>query len=288
MEKEPAYAKLNLTLDILRERPDGYHDMRMVMQSIDLCDTVSVEERPQAGLYVQSSLRYLPTDGSNLAAKAAQHFFRNAGQPCPGLLFHLKKGIPVCAGMGGGSSDGAAVLRVLRRAYQPTWTREHLEKIAADVGSDVPFCIGGGTALAEGRGERLTDLPPLPPCFFVVCKPDFSIATPELFARVNDRRALCHPDTSGFLAALRAGDLEGMAVRLYNVFEEALPRKYAAVFALKSRLLELGAMAASMTGSGPTVFGLFREEDPAQNAWACLSRETQNVFLCRPVGALSI
>lgn len=280
---ESAWAKINLTLDILGKRPDGYHEMKMVMQSIDLCDNLELSEREAPGTAVSSTLPYLPRDGGNIAAKAAEVFFAHLGRPAPGLDIHIRKQIPVCAGMAGGSSDAAAVLRLLRRHYAPSMPEEELEAVAAQVGSDVPYCVRGGTALAEGRGERLTDLPPLPPCYFVVCKPAFPISTPELFAQVHLRRLRCHPDTAGMLAALSAGDLAGIAHRLYNVFEDVLPRKYAQVFEIKNALLDGGAMAASMSGSGPTVFGIFAEKAAAENAREKLLPAFPQTFLCRPV-----
>ena len=281
---EHAWAKLNLTLDILGKRPDGYHEMRMVMQSIDLRDTVTLREETAPGIRVASSCRFLPCDETNIAAKAILRFFEATGLPCPGFSVRLDKEIPVCAGMAGGSSDGAAVLRLLRREYCPALPQEELEAIAARVGSDVPYCVRGGTALAEGRGERLTDLPPLPDCFLVVCKPPFPISTPELFAQVRTRRLRCHPDTAGMLAALAAGDLAGVAHRLYNVFEDVLPRKYTQVFEIKRALLDCGAMAASMSGSGPTVFGLFGNKAAAESAREALLPAFPQTFLCRPVG----
>ena len=281
---EHAWAKLNLTLDILGKRPDGYHEMRMVMQSIDLRDTVTLREETAPGIRVASSCRFLPCDETNIAAKAILRFFEATGLPCPGFSVRLDKEIPVCAGMAGGSSDGAAVLRLLRREYCPALPQEALEVIAARVGSDVPYCVRGGTALAEGRGECLTDLPPLPDCFLVVCKPPFPISTPELFAQVRTRRLRCHPDTAGMLAALAAGDLAGVAHRLYNVFEDVLPRKYAQVFEIKRALLDCGAMAASMSGSGPTVFGLFGNKAAAESAREALLPAFPQTFLCRPVG----
>lgn len=281
---EPAWAKLNLTLDILGKRPDGYHDLRMVMQSIDLKDTVTVEETETPGIRVASNFRFLPCDENNIAAKAILRFFEPAGLPCPGFSVDIQKTIPVCAGMAGGSSDGAAVLRILRRAYRPDLPQARLEEIAALVGSDVPYCVRGGTALAEGRGEILADLPALPPCSVVVCKPGFAISTPELFAQVGRQRLRCHPDTVGMRQALAQGDLEGVAHRLYNVFEELLPRKCAQVFEIKRALLDHGAMAASMTGSGPTVFGLFRDEGPAAAARDALAAVFPQTFLCHPVG----
>jgi len=281
---EKAYAKLNLSLDIIAKRPDGYHDLRMIMQSIDLADTLSLQQRAGEGLSLSTTLSFLPRDSSNIAAKAASRFFEEISLPHPGLALHIDKQIPVCAGMAGGSSDGAAMLRLLRRQYAPSMSCEELEQIGALVGSDVPYCVRGGTVLAEGRGEILTDLPPLPSCYFVVCKPDFSISTPELFSQVQVKKLRCHPDTSGMIAALEQGDLEGVARRLYNVFEDVLPRKYSQVFAIKHELLERGALASSMTGSGPTVFGIFTEHEQALDAADALSKQYRATFCCRNVG----
>ncbi len=284
---EPARAKLNLTLDILGKRPDGYHEMRMVMQSIDLADEVTVSPSPEPGFQITTDLPYLPRGEGNIAHKAASRFFEATGLAPPGLALRIRKQIPVCAGMAGGSSDGAAVLRSLRQLYAPDLSEDRLEDIAALVGSDVPYCVRGGTVLAEGRGERMTDLPALPPCWFVVCKPACSISTPEIFAQVRLKKLRCHPDTAGLLAALEHGDLEGVARRMYNVFEDVLPRKYAQVFEIKSALLEHGAMAASMTGSGPSVFGLFPEKKLAEAALEALTGQYQAVFLCQPTAKIS-
>ena len=284
---EPACAKLNLALDILGKRPDGYHEMRMVMQSIDLADHVTVSTCPGKEIVVITDLPYLPKGDGNIAAKAALWFFSSVGMEPEGLAIDIQKNVPVCAGMAGGSSDGAAVLRVLRRLYMPDMTEEQLEEIGALVGSDVPYCVRGGTVLAEGRGERLTDLPPLPPCWLVVCKPSCSVSTPELFAQVRLKKLRCHPDTAGMMNALERQDLEGIARRLYNVFEDVLPRRYAEVFVIKNELLELGAMAASMTGSGPTVFGIFQDQETAAQAAGALSKQYA-AYLCRPCGAAGI
>lgn len=279
---EKAYAKLNLSLDIVGRRDDGYHDMRMVMQSIDLADTVTVSQKVETGLCLTADMPYLPKGNGNIAVKAAVRFFEDTKLPFPGLSIDLQKRIPTCAGMAGGSSDGAAVLRVLRRLYMPQMSQERLETIGARVGSDVPYCLRGGTVLAEGRGERLTDLPELPACWLVVCKPSCSISTPELFRLVQVKHLRFHPKTDELLSALSAGDLEGVARRLYNVFEEVLSRKYREVFEIKSRLLELGAMAASMTGSGPTVFGIFGDRDPAEKAVEQMMLTFPATFLCVP------
>ena len=279
---ERAYAKLNLSLDILGKRPDGYHDLKMVMQSVSLHDTVSVTFRAGTGITLATSLGYLPRDSRNIAVKAAQAFFQGTGIAPVGLTIRLDKRVPVAAGMAGGSSDGAAVLRLLRRALAPELPEADLSAIALAVGSDVPYCLRGGTALAEGRGEVLTDLPPLPDCTLVLCKPPFPISTPELFALVG--RLRCHPDTAGLVSALERGDLAGVCRRVYNTFEEVLPRKYRAVGEIKERLMDLGADTASMTGSGPTVFAIFSEEALARRAAEALEREYPQTFLAKPVG----
>lgn len=278
---ENAYAKLNLTLDILGRRDDGYHDMRMVMHSIDLADTVTMTAQDDTALSLSSNASFLPCDDSNIAAKAVRRFFEETGMPQPGLAIHLDKHIPVCAGMAGGSSDGAAVLRLLRRYCAPKLTQEQLEEIGALVGSDVPYCVRGGTVLAEGRGEILTDLPSLPECSFVICKPPFPISTPELFAQVRTKKLRCHPDTTGMIRALEQGDLDGVVHRVYNVFEDVLPRKYAQVFEIKRKLLDLGAMTSSMTGSGPTVFAMFRDENRAKEAAEQLKSEFPQTYFCK-------
>ena len=280
---ESAYAKINLTLDILDKRSDGFHDLSMVMQSIDLSDTISVSEQESPDLVLSCSVPYLPCDESNIAAKAVRRFFEAQESIAPGLAIHIEKNIPTCAGMAGGSSDGAAVLRILRKLYAGNMPQEKLESIGALVGSDVPYCVRGGTVLAQGRGERLTDLPSLPDCFFVVCKPPFPISTPELFGQVRVKKLRCHPDTIGMLNALESGDLDAIAHRVYNVFEDVLPRKYAQVFEIKRKLLDLGAMTSSMTGSGPTVFGLFSDENRAKTAAHELKKEFSATFLCRNV-----
>ena len=279
-----ANAKLNLTLDVLGRRPDGYHDMRMIMQSITLSDTLTLEPDGGDELRVQSNLQFLPTGEKNLAAQAALRFWEARGLPPRGMTITIRKNIPVCAGMAGGSSDGAAVLRALNRMEGEPFSPEELARIGARVGSDVPYCVLGGTALAEGRGEELTPLPPLPTCWVVVCKPEFSISTPDLFAQIDRVRLRCHPDTRGAVAALEAGDLEGVARRLYNVFEDALPdRQRTRVQEIKSTLIQCGALGASMSGTGPTVFGLFHREDRAREADAQLREYNRETFLAQTV-----
>ena len=279
-----AFAKLNLTLDILGKREDGYHDLRMVMQSITLADTLTLEENQGEGLRVSANLRFLPTGEKNLAAAAALRCWEALGREPEDLDIRIEKRIPVCAGMAGGSSDAAAVLRALnQRAGEPFSPRE-LAKIGERVGSDVPYCVLGGTALAEGRGEMLTPLAPLPRCWVVACKPDFPISTPELFAQADRVKLRRRPDTAGLVAALEAEDLGGVARRMYNVFEDVLPaRLYTRVAEIKNDLIQCGALGANMSGSGPTAFGLFDRLEAAQEARACLAQRYRDTFLCETV-----
>lgn len=279
-----APAKINLILDILRRRPDGYHDLRMVMQSVSLCDTVSVETGVGAGVIrVNSGAWDLPNGPENLAWQAAGTFFEETGLPNGGVEITLKKRIPVCAGMAGGSTDAAAVLRALQVLLCPELTEKRLEEIGGKVGSDVPFCVRGGTALAEGRGERLTTLPPLPACTLVLCKPGFGLSTPELFGRVRADTLTWHPDTDGMCRALTSGDLTGVAERVANVFERILRPEEGDIFSIREILLRHGALAAAMTGSGPTVFGIFDGEDRARTAVEALRTRYSQIFVVKPL-----
>lgn len=279
-----AFAKLNLTLDILGKREDGYHDLRMVMQSITLADTLTLEENRGEGLRVSANLRFLPTGEKNLAAAAALRFWEALGREPEDLDIRIEKRIPVCAGMAGGSSDAAAVLRALNQRSGEPFSPKELARLGERVGSDVPYCVLGGTALAEGRGEVLTPLPPLPRCWVVACKPDFPISTPELFAQADRVKLRRRPDTAGLVAALEAGDLGGVARRMYNVFEDVLPaRLYTRVAEIKNDLIQCGALGANMSGSGPTAFGLFDRLEAAQEARACLAQRYRDTFLCETV-----
>lgn len=278
-----APAKVNLALDILRRRPDGYHDMDMVMQTVSLTDTVSVTETGEGFSLVTEGFA-LPPGKKSLEQQAAEAFFQKLERPMPGLTVHLTKRIPAYAGMGGGSADVAAVLRGLRALYAPELPLSVLEEIGFIVGSDMPFCVRGGTCRAQGRGEVLTDLAPLPACWFVICKPDFDIPTPNLFARVRPDALQDRPDLAGMQRALAEGDLTGVAERLGNVFESVLPPENGEVFSIKVRLLELGALNAAMSGSGPTVFGIFRREEQARLAAAQLRGTYTQVFVARPAG----
>ena len=282
-----ACAKLNLSLDVLDRRPDGYHDMRMVMQTVDLRDAIRLETGTGKPLSMRSSLGFLPADGRNLAAAAALRLAEATGADFGGLSIALDKSIPVCAGMAGGSADAAAVLRGLNALLGLGLSPARLEEIGARVGSDVPYCVRGGTVLAEGRGEVLTDLPPLPACWAVIAKPPFPVSTPELFRALDALRIRRRPDTAGLIAALEAGDLAGVARRMYNVFEDALPpRRAGEVQRLKNELIQQGALGACMTGTGSAVFGLFDGEKAARAAREALRELCPTCFAAQTVGKL--
>ena len=283
--RREAPAKINLALDILAKRPDGYHALCSIMQTVSLCDSVELAEGDEG--FALSMAGFAPPEGrKTLEQRAAEAFFARLGREMPPLSVAITKRTPAYAGLGGGSADVAALLRLLRDRYAPKMEDATLESIGAEVGSDMPFCLRGGTALAEGRGEILTDLPPLPDCWIVLCKPPFPIPTPMLFARADSVAIRHRPDIPGMRKALENGDLEGVAGRLGNVFEEVLPPECGTVFAIRDALLAAGALGAGMSGSGPTVFGIFREEGLARAA----QKKTLPLgesYAVRPLGKLT-
>ena len=264
--KEKAYAKLNISLDVMDSRPDGYHDMLMVMQTVTLWDDIHIVLNSEGKMSASSNLRFIPADERNLAVKAALRFFRELGDKNMGAHIDMQKRIPVGAGMAGGSADAAAVLRGLNKLCERPFSLEKLMELGADVGSDVPFCVMGGTALAQGRGEILSPLPPMPECSFVICKPEFSISTPELFKKLDACPMRRHPDTQGIIQALGDGDLVRICRRMYNVFEDVDDRRMRSVGEIKGALLDNGAISAMMTGTGSAVFGVYEDETAANKA----------------------
>ena len=284
----PAYAKINLSLDIVSKMDDGYHNMRMVMQSISLCDEVTVQCEPGSGISVQTDLSYLPGDERNIAAKAAKTFFAHTGIDGYQMRIRIKKNIPVCAGLGGGSTDGACVLRVLDEMFETKLGHNALKELGGSIGSDVPFCIAGGTVLAEGRGDVLTELTPVPHCHMVICKPPFAFSTPELFRRVKIDKIRARPDTDGIIESLKKGDLNDLSRRMYNVFEDILPKGEREIANAKYALLELNALGAVMTGTGSAVFGIFEDEASAVHAYEHLKLNYKECFLTETVGKIEI
>ena len=286
--QEYAYAKLNLTLDVTAKRSDGYHDMLMVMQTVSISDSIVLEQTGEKGIRAASNFRYIPTDERNLAVRAAGAFLDTIGEAKDGIVIRMDKTIPVGAGMAGGSADAAAVLRGMNRLYGNRMSRRELEKLGEQVGSDVAFCVAGGTSLARGRGEVLEDLTPMPDCAIVVCKPGFSISTPELFQKLDQTGLRTHPDTAGMLNALESGNLREISMRMFNVFEEVADRRMRSETEIKHVLLDHGALGAVMTGTGSAVFGVFSDEAAAETCAANLRAEHKFCRVGRPVCRLEL
>ena len=274
-----AHAKINLSLDVLRKRDDGYHDLEMVMTSLALCDDVTIGITEGTGITANSNVPFLPCDSKNIAVLAAQRFFDALDLPPKKVTIDMHKRIPVAAGLAGGSADAAAVLKGLNDAMGTGLTPEALAKIGETLGSDVTYCLTGGTMFAEGKGERLSPLPPLPPCHIVLSKPPFSIKTPELFAQIDPKKINHRPDTKALIHAISTGDLTEIAHRMYNVFEDVLGSRGEAVIAIKNTMLDYGAAGALMTGTGPCVFGLFAEKEQAERAYTALNVQHPASFL---------
>ena len=286
--QEYAYAKLNLTLDVTAKRDDGYHDMLMVMQTVSVTDSIVLEQTGEKGIRASSNFRYIPTDERNLAVRAAGAYLDAVGEEKNGILIRMDKSIPVGAGMAGGSADAAAVLRGMNRLHGNRMNRRELEKLGEQVGSDVAFCVAGGTALARGRGEVLEDLTPMPDCAIVICKPGFSISTPELFRKLDQTGLRTHPHTAGMLSALESGNLKEISMRMFNVFEEVDDRRMRSEAEIKHVLLDYGALGAVMTGTGSAVFGVFGDETAAETCAAYLRSEHKFCHVARPVKRLEL
>lgn len=280
---EAAYAKLNLTLDVLGKREDGYHDLQSVMQTISIRDDIEIDVGTGKPWRLLCSDETLPTDERNLAWKAADVFCRTMNRDPDGLEIRIVKRIPSGAGMGGGSADAAAVLRALNRHYGEPLSVLALAELGAQVGSDVPFCVLGGTAMVEGRGERLRKLPNMPDCIFVVCKPDFSISTPELYEKIDRVAIPQRPDNRAMETALLAGDLGAVAENLCNVFDPVVTSEHLELNYIKSICHSYGALNQQMTGSGSAVFAILPNFEYAAVVCNMLKDNYPKVFIAKPV-----
>lgn len=258
-----ALAKINLGLDVLRRREDGYHEVRMVMQTVHLYDRICLKKTEQPGIWVKTNLYYLPANENNLVYKAAKLLMEEFQLP-GGMNIDLKKYIPVAAGMAGGSSDAAAVLYGMNRMYGLNLSQEALMERGLKIGADVPYCLMRGTALAEGIGEKLTPLLPVPKCPVLIAKPSVSVSTKTVYESLRLDGSTLHPDMDGVLAAIEAGDLKRMASCMGNILETVTCVRYPVIGELKRVMKEQGALNALMSGSGPTVFGLFEEKEQAK------------------------
>lgn len=280
---ESAFAKLNLTLDVLDRRDDGYHDIRTVMQTVSVRDDIEILVDTGKPWCISCDAEGIPTNERNLAWKAARVFFDELGGEPNGLEIHITKRIPSQAGLAGGSADAAAVLRALNAWKGSPLSLPALAELGARVGSDVPFCVLGGTALAEGRGERLTPLSPSAEMFFVICKPDLSFSTPELYGKLDATVIAKRPNTTAMRAALQRGDLQAIGENLCNVFEQVAIAEHPELNYLKSIFMTYGAYGTLMTGSGSAVYGVFDSFEYAAVACTMLKENYPQVFIARSV-----
>lgn len=280
---EGAFAKLNLTLDVLGKREDGYHDLRSVMQTVSIRDDIEIDVGTGKPWCLKCDKEGIPTDETNLAWKAAKIYCERMGKDPDGLQIRITKRIPSGAGLGGGSADAAAVLRALNRHYGEPLSIMALAELGAEVGSDVPFCVLCGTVMVEGRGERLRKLPDMPECIFVVCKPEFSVSTPELYRKIDEAVIAKRPDNQLMESALIAGDLEKIAHNLCNVFDPVVTREHLELNYIKSIFHQYGAVGYQMTGSGSACFAIVSEFEVAAVLCNMLKDNYPGVFICKSV-----
>ena len=260
-----AMAKINLGLDVLRRRENGYHDVKMIMQTVDLYDRLSFQKKKKPGISLSTDHEMVPCDESNLVYKAAA-LMAEKYDIKEGIHITLEKHIPIAAGMAGGSTDAAAAFVGINRLFDLKAETEDLKKLAVTIGADVPYCIEGGTALSEGIGEILSPLPAPPFCYLVIAKPGISVSTAYVYGNLHVETLEHHPDIDGMTEAIQNGDLEKMCSLMENVLERVTKAKYPVLGDLESILQEKGAIKSMMSGSGPTVFGIFNEKEKAEAA----------------------
>lgn len=282
-----APAKINLTLDVTGKRENGYHDVEMVMQTISLYDRVTVSvtwgEKKPKGIQISCSLPILPADETNLAHRAAVLFYEYTGLTHETTRIHIEKKIPIAAGLAGGSSDAAAVLRGLNQLHESKLSNDALREIGLKIGADVPYCIEGGTVLATGIGEKLERINAMVNCFVVLCRPPFGVLTKEIYEAIDMHTGLNHPDTKGMVRALASQNYEKICQKLCNVMQEVTAERHPKVLEIRDLLLRHGAGGALMSGSGPTVYGLFLDENRARTAEKMLRHRFSDVFFAEIV-----
>lgn len=276
-----AFAKINLSLDVLGKLDNGYHEVQMVMQSVSVFDLVTVT-KIKKGIELSTNLPYLPLDSNNLAYRAAEEFFKYTGIT-EGVSIDISKRIPVGAGLAGGSSNASAVLKAMNKLFGTGLSLKQLCSIGVNIGADVPYCILGGTRLAEGIGEKLSSLPKMPKCTIVLVKPAFSISTKSVYEKIDSCTDYSRPDTKNLIKGLKDASLETIISSMGNVLEEVSITEHPILSTVKEELMNLGAVHAQMSGSGPTIFGIFKTYDEARNAKKALWGKYKTVYICTPV-----
>ena len=280
---EGAYAKVNLTLDVLGKREDGYHDLKSIMQTLSIRDDIEIDVGTGKDWCLKCDKDGIPCDEKNLAWKAAKLYCDTMKWDPDGIEIRITKRIPSQAGMGGGSADAAAVLRALNRHRGDPLSIGALAELGAQVGSDVPFCVVGGTCMCEGRGEKLRKLPDMPDCIFVVVKPEFSVSTPELYKKIDEVAIASRPDHGAVESGLLMGDLEKVAHNVLNVFDPVVTQEHLELNYIKSLFHQYGAVGYQMTGSGSAVFAIVSEFEVAAVICNMLKDNYPNVFIGKPV-----
>lgn len=269
--KVKALAKINLGLDVLGKREDGYHEVRMIMQTVNLYDTLELQKKSEPGIFMKTNRRFLPVDEKNLCVRAAKLLWEEFSLP-GGLSVSLYKRIPVAAGMAGGSTDAAAVLFAVNRMFGLGLTREQLMERGVKIGADVPYCVMRGTALAEGIGERLSPLAPMVKCPVLVAKPGVSVSTKTVYQQLDLQKDIAHPDIDRLCRDIEKGNLAEIAAHMGNILETVTIPMHPVIRDIKEHMLRHGALNAMMSGSGPTVFGLFEDQKSMRRAKDALSQ----------------
>ena len=260
-----AMAKVNLGLDVLRKREDGYHEVKMIMQTVNLYDRITVSDTDSGKIEVTTNLSYLPNDENNLVYKAAKLMI-DTFDIKDGVDIDLDKHIPVAAGMAGGSTDAASVLFGMNKMFELNQSSEKLMELGVTLGADVPYCIMRGTALSEGIGEKLTRLKPVPQCYVLIAKPGISVSTKYVYETLDAKEVIEHPDIDSMIAAIDESDIKKLASLMGNVLETVTEQEYPVITEIKNYMKQNGAINAMMSGSGPTVFGLYEKEEDAVSA----------------------
>lgn len=278
-----ARAKINLGLDVVRRREDGYHEVKMVMQMLRLYDQIDIEKTQESGILVRSNLSFLPTDERNIAYKAAKVMIDQFGLE-QGVIIRIEKHIPVAAGMAGGSTDCAAVLYGMNKLFGLRLNQKKLRELGVKLGADVPYCLMRQTALSEGIGEILTPISPLQDCPILIAKPSVSVSTRHVYERLKLDEQTMHPDIDGIVTALADGDLYGVTDRMANVLETVTVPEHPVIDEIKKQMMASGAVNALMSGSGPTVFGIFDDEEKAKKACEDMKASglARQIYLTRP------
>ncbi len=280
---EGAFAKINLTLDVLGKREDGYHDLETIMQTISMRDDIEIDVGTGKPWVLKCEKEGVPCDSRNLAWKAAEVYCQATGKDLGGIEIRITKRIPSQAGLGGGSADAAAVLRALNRHFGEPLSIGALAELGGEIGSDVPFCVIGGTCMCEGRGDRLRKLPNMPECVLVVCKPEFGVSTPELYKKIDTVAIPHRPDNKAMEVALLEGDLEKVAANVYNVFDPLVTDEHLEMNYIKSVMNSYGALGFQMTGSGSAIFGIMPSFEYAAVVCNMLKENYPDIFLSMPV-----